>query len=84
MNNTSSKIADDYELMQFAVKGSDEDWKKALKDQEVGPTGVVQIQSNAAGKVKRKLNQEDIDKEAGIAPKRPLIKKKRQKKSKRK
>lgn len=81
--NTSSKITDDYELMQFAVKGTDEDWKKALGGQEVGSTGVVQIQSNAGGKAKRKLNQEDINKEAGIAPKSSSKKKKKSKKSKR-
>lgn len=56
-------------MMKFAVKGTDEDWEKALKGQEIGSSGVVQIQSNdPKGSFKRKLNQEDIDKEVGLSP----------------
>ena len=79
--NISSSITGDYDMMKFAIKGSDADWNNALKGQDVGSTGVVQIESYVSGKVKRKLNQEDIDKEAGIAPKKSK-KKKRGKQSK--
>ena len=70
-------LADDSELMKFAIKGTDADWNKALKGQEVGSSGVVQIESKGKTPTKRKLNQEDIDKEAGSAPKDHKKKKKK-------
>ncbi len=77
-SNISSAIVGDYEMMKFAVKGTDEDWEKALKGQEIGSSGVVQIQSSdPKGSFKRKLNQEDIDKEVGLAPKNDSKKKKK-------
>ena len=64
--------------MKFAIKGTDDDWNKALKGQEVSSSGVVQIESGA---FKRKLNQDDIDKEAGVSPKGGSSKKKKKRKS---
>jgi hypothetical protein len=63
--------------MKYAIKGTDNDWNEALNGAEIGSTGVLQVQN---GKMKRKLNQEDIDKEAGTAPK--SIKKKKNRRSK--
>jgi N-acetyltransferase 10 len=76
--NLSSTVTDDSEFMKFAIKGTDDDWNKALKGQEVSSSGVVQIESGA---FKRKLNQDDIDKEAGVSPKGSSSKKKKKRKS---
>jgi hypothetical protein len=76
-------VTDNSELMQFAIKGTDADWDKALQDQEIGSTGVVQVKSKdkGSGYNKRKLNQEDIDKEAGLSPKTPKGSSKKKKKN---
>ena len=66
--------------MRFAIKGTEAEWNKALNGQEIGSSGMVQIKSKASGgPTKRKLNQEDIDKEAGLAPKDQKKKKKSKK-----
>lgn len=56
-------------MMKFVFKGTDAEWENALKGQELGSGGVVQIQSITNAQVKRKLNQDDVDKEAGLTPK---------------
>jgi N-acetyltransferase 10 len=38
------EIANDPQLMQYAIKGSSEQWKKALKDKEIKGSGTIQIQ----------------------------------------
>jgi len=67
----------DSEMMKFAIKGTDADWEEALNGQEIGASSVVQIQSNSVGSFKRKLNQDDIDKEVGLTPKSSSTKKKK-------
>ena len=76
-----SSVSGDSELMKFAIKGTDADWENALTGQDVSSSGVVQIRSNDTGPEKRKLNQDDVDKEAGLTPQKSK-KKKKNKKSK--
>lgn len=81
-----SAIVDDSELMKFAIKGTDAEWEKALEGQKnaVNASGMVQVQRNDSTAVKRKLNQEDIDREAGISSQKGTKKKKKQQKKSRK
>lgn len=64
------EISNDPEIMQYAVKGTDEDWSNALQNKDVDgdATTTVQIAGGGgvgAGKaVKRKLNEEDVRREA--------------------
>ncbi len=54
--------------MQYAIKGSNEQWQDALK-KEVDPKGTIQIRSLGEGIImKRKLNDEDIEKEVSNQP----------------
>mmetsp|Transcript_11136 Transcript_11136/g.12323 ORF Transcript_11136/g.12323 Transcript_11136/m.12323 type:complete len:1141 (-) Transcript_11136:145-3567(-) len=77
----SQTVAADTELMNFAIKGTDEEWKEALKSNiGVDSNAVVQVKRRESGAAKRKLNQEDVDKEAGI----PVSKNKNKKKYKNK
>jgi hypothetical protein len=46
--------------MQYAVKGSDEQWAKALEGKTTGGPSTVQIQSV---RTKRKIDEEDMEKE---------------------
>lgn len=80
--NIPSALAGDSELMKFAIKGTEAEWNKALDGKEVGSAGLVQIKSKTNEPTKRKLNQEDVDKEAGIAPKGHKKKKKNKKQRK--
>ncbi len=72
--------------MKFAIKGTDAEWEKALEGQKsaVNSNGMVQIQRNDSATVKRKLNQDDIDREAGISSSTVSKKKKKQRKKSRK
>jgi N-acetyltransferase 10 len=48
MNNDSSlppEIARDDDVMQYAVKGSDEQWTKALNGKDIADSGTVKIHS---------------------------------------
>lgn len=47
--------------MQYVVKGSEEQWKKALKESIVDGPGTVQIHTT---REKRKLDDEDLEKES--------------------
>lgn len=47
--------------MQYAVKGSDDQWAKALDGKSLDGPGAVQIQSV---REKRKLEEDDLEKEA--------------------
>ena len=60
------EIAQDEELMQYAVKGSDKQWKQALEDKAIvdGPA-TVQIHTT---REKRKLDENDVEKEASKDP----------------
>jgi N-acetyltransferase 10 len=52
------EVADEYDIMQYAIKGSEADWSKALEGREVDESGVVSVKS--VRKAKRKLEEKDI------------------------
>ena len=54
------EIANDPQLMQYAIKGSTKQWEKALEGKDLDGAGTVQIQST---REKRKLDEEDLKKE---------------------
>lgn len=86
-SNLPSEVAGDSDIMKYAIKGSDSDWKDALKGKEstIDEQGLVQIKSQSKI-IKRKLNQDDVDKEAGdeeVTPSKNKKKKKPKKGSKR-
>lgn len=58
-----SEITDDRELMSYVVKGSKEQWENALggQDPDDDELGMIQIQST---REKRKMDDEDIEREA--------------------
>jgi hypothetical protein len=63
MNRESSlppEIAQDKSLMQYAVKGSKEQWEKVLEGKSLDGPATVQIQTV---REKRKLDDEDVEKE---------------------
>lgn len=90
MNKDSSsslprEIARDDDIMQYAVKGSDEQWSKVLNGKEITDSGTVKIHSTREVGEKRKLDSEDIEKEADYqTPKHKGKDKKRSKKSSKK
>ena len=55
-----AEITGDASLMQYAVKGSDEQWAKALEGKSVEGPGTVQIQGV---RTKRKIDDEVVEKE---------------------
>jgi N-acetyltransferase 10 len=67
LNRDSSlppEIARDDDIMQYAVKGSEEQWSKALDGKDVGDS--VQIHSFVETREKRKLDSQDIEREAEL------------------
>jgi N-acetyltransferase 10 len=52
------EVADEYDIMQYAIKGSEADWSQALEGREVDESGVVSVKS--VRKAKRKLEEKDI------------------------
>lgn len=73
-NSLPPVIMNDPEMSQYIIKGTDDQWKIALKDSTTGDSNGtikeglnVQIQGNqddiSSSHIKRKLVQEDIDKE---------------------
>eukprot|EP00980_Cylindrotheca_fusiformis_P011822 scaffold2816_cov121-Cylindrotheca_fusiformis.AAC.38 len=60
------KVANDESLMQYAIKGSDEQWEKALKGKEISESGTIQIQSVRAKR--KQVDDEEIEKEAERNP----------------
>jgi N-acetyltransferase 10 len=59
--NLPPEIAQDPEIMQYAIKGSDKQWKTVLADKGIDGPGTVQIHTT---REKRKLGEEDMEKEA--------------------
>ena len=55
-----SEITEDNALMQYAVKGSDDQWAKALDGKSVEGPGTVRIQSV---REKRKIDDDEVEKE---------------------
>lgn len=72
-------MIDNPDLLEYAIKGTDNQWNEALKNGDGKKTSNVQILSSHGKAPKRKLNQEDIEKEiTGV--KAPSKKKKGRKK----
>ena len=70
-NNLPAKITEDVELRKYIIKGTEEQWEEALGNVLPDPDGNdvpgrIQIQSlkNSGSVIKRKLDQEDIEREA--------------------
>jgi N-acetyltransferase 10 len=59
-------VANDDDVMQYAIKGSDKQWSQALQDREVDEDGVVSIKS--VRHAKRKLEAKDIEAEGEANP----------------
>ncbi|GKY97362.1 hypothetical protein MPSEU_000694600 [Mayamaea pseudoterrestris] len=75
------EIANDRELMQYVVKGSSEQWKKALKDKDVGASGTIQIQSVREKRkaVDELAMQREAEKDGTLPPQSEKKSKKKQK-----
>ena len=78
-----SSIAQDDDIMQYAVRGTDDEWAKALegKDVDGGTVQIMSMQEKRPGK--RRVNDEDIQREMDGAstPKSSSKKQKKGKKS---
>ncbi|KAL3906034.1 MAG: hypothetical protein SGILL_009440, partial [Bacillariaceae sp.] len=61
-NSLPPEITNDASLMQYAVKGSDAQWDDALDGKEVDENGTVSIRS--VREKRKKVDAEDIEKEA--------------------
>ena len=72
------EIADDNDIMQYVIKGSDEQWCKALEKNELDVSGSVKISS--VRDMKRKLNEQDIEKESMAQTAKPTRSSKKSKK----
>ena len=80
-NSLPSSITNDRSLMQYTIKGSDEQWDKLLDGKEVNETGMVSVSSV---RDKRKaVDAEDMEKEAEHEKKKGSAKKSKKKKSRR-
>ena len=55
-------LANDASLMQYAIKGSDEQWNNALDGKEIDATGTVSIRS--VREKRKSVDVEDFEKEA--------------------
>jgi len=69
LNRSSShlpaEIENDMDVMKYAIRGSDDQWNQALRKSEGVINGLVQIKTIESRKTfpKRKLSQNDIEKE---------------------
>jgi N-acetyltransferase 10 len=73
------EIANDASLMQYAIKGNDDQWNEALDGQEVNEAGTVSIRS--VREKRKNVDAEDIEKEANVE--QNMKKSKKKKKSRR-
>jgi len=72
------EVARDDSLMQYAVKGSEEQWGRALSGRDIAEAGTVQIRSV---REKRKgVDEEDFKREAEHQSKKAKSSKKKKKK----
>jgi N-acetyltransferase 10 len=55
------EISEDRELMQYVVKGSDNQWKKALEDKELDGPSTVQI--HGLREKRRAVDEDDMERE---------------------
>jgi len=82
--NLPAEIMEDAEIMQYAIKGSDKEWSEALKESEVNENGTIAIRSVQEKAGKRKLGEEDIEREGEMATPSKTPKSKKSKSSKKK
>ena len=80
--NLPPEIAQDAEIMRYAIKGSTKQWEKALEGKDLDGTGTIQIHST---REKRKLDEDDIERENEMmkSKKSPAKKDKKSKKKSR-
>ena len=55
-------VTKDDSLMQFAIKGTDEQWKQALDGKRINESGTIQIRS--VREKRKKVDEKDFEKEA--------------------
>ena len=55
-----AEVTEDNALMQYAIKGSDEQWANALDGKSMDGPGTIQIQSF---REKRKIDDDEMEKE---------------------
>lgn len=75
-----SNVANDDDIMQYAIKGSDAQWSEALEDKEIDGAGMVSIKSTRPSK--RRLEENDIAVEGETNPSKRRSKSKEGKKKK--
>ena len=61
-NSLPVSVTNDKSLMQYAIKGSDEQWEKILDGRELGETGMVSVRS--VREKRKAVDAEDMEKEA--------------------
>ena len=76
-SSLQNEIEKDDSLMQYAIKGSDDQWKQLLKDKEINESGTVQIQS--VRQKRKTLEGDDFEKEDNNDRKPKKTKKKKKK-----
>jgi len=64
MRKLSKIISKDPEIMQYAIKGSNDQWSEALQDRKDAKDGMVSIKS--VRPAKRKLREEDVERESQV------------------
>eukprot|EP00548_Thalassiothrix_antarctica_P008642 CAMPEP_0194154674 /NCGR_PEP_ID=MMETSP0152-20130528/61524_1 /TAXON_ID=1049557 /ORGANISM="Thalassiothrix antarctica, Strain L6-D1" /LENGTH=1114 /DNA_ID=CAMNT_0038860931 /DNA_START=32 /DNA_END=3376 /DNA_ORIENTATION=+ len=64
MSKLTTHVSNDPKIMQYAIKGSDDQWSQALKDRNEVQDGMISIKS--VRPVKRKLCKDDIERESQI------------------
>ena len=76
-----ASVANDKSLMQYTIKGSDEQWEQILDGKEVSETGMVTVRS--VREKRKAVDAEDMEKEAQHEKKGSSKKSKKKKKSRR-
>jgi N-acetyltransferase 10 len=66
------EIADDHELMRYVVKGSKDQWEKALEGQNLPEDEIGTVQIQATREKRKALEAEDIEREAANDKGAPL------------
>jgi len=80
-NSLPASVANDKSLMQYAIKGSDEQWENILDGKKVGETGMVSVRS--VREKRKAVDSEDMEKEAQHEKTKESKKSKKKKKSRR-
>jgi hypothetical protein len=71
-------VANNHELMQYVVKGSNEQWSEALKGKNVQASGTIQIQGvrNKRKAIDEEAMKREAEKDGTVLPKAPQSEKK--------